>query len=87
MWSSEEFGGKEKKLKKLIKELKDTKQKYDHYENEGKIKMLEKRIDNLLKYTGSKGPELTGCWRETETQFFFHAKASARKRKTKFESV
>lgn len=49
--------------------------------------MLEKRIDNLLKYTGSKGPELTGCWRETETQFFFHAKASARKRKTKFESV
>lgn len=87
LWRSEEFGGKEKKLKKLIKELKDTKQKYDHYENGHKIKMLEKRIGNLLKYIGSKGPELTGCWRETERQIFFMPRLQQEKEKKKFESV
>lgn len=43
--------------------------------------MLEKRIDNLLKYIGSKGPELTGCWRETETQFFFMPRLQQEKEK------
>ena len=31
LWSSEEFGGREKKFKKLWKELKSIKQNYDHY--------------------------------------------------------
>lgn len=32
-------------------------------------------------YIGSKGPELTGCWRETETQFFFMPRLQQEKEK------
>lgn len=42
LWSSEEFGGREKKLKKLWKELKSIKQNYDHYVDGEKIRELEK---------------------------------------------
>ena len=36
LWSSKEFGGREKKMKKLIKELQNTKQSFEHYEKWGK---------------------------------------------------
>lgn len=48
LWSSNEFGRREKKVKKLIDELKYTRRSYDHYGNGHKIRMLEKQIDNIL---------------------------------------
>ena len=48
LWSSTEFGGREKKVKQLIKELKTLKRNYDHYVNGDRIRRLEKQIDNLL---------------------------------------
>lgn len=50
-------------------------------------KCLKRGFDNLLKYIGSKGPELTGCWRETETQIFFMPRLQQEKEKQKFGSV
>lgn len=64
LWSRTEFGGREKKVKELINELKSIKHNFEHYMSGEKIKRLEKQIDNMLldeKCIGSKGLELIGC--------------------------
>ncbi|KAH9671372.1 reverse transcriptase domain-containing protein [Citrus sinensis] len=48
LWSITEFGGREKKVKELINELKSVKHNFEHYMSGGKIKRLEKQIDNML---------------------------------------
>ena len=84
------MGGREKKVKKLIKELKTLKRNYDHYVNGDRIKGLENQIDNLLTddevywKQRSKANWLLAGDKNTK---IFHAKASARKQKNKIWGV
>lgn len=48
LWSRTEFGGRDKKVKNLINELRNVKQNFDHYISGEKVKRLEKHIDNML---------------------------------------
>ena len=47
-WSKREFGGREKKLKGLRKQLERVKQSFEHYDRGDEYRRLEKRIHNLL---------------------------------------
>ena len=47
-WSKQEFGGREKELKRSIKQLERVKQNFEHYGSGDEIRRLEKKINNLL---------------------------------------
>lgn len=48
LWTNQVFGGREKKLKKLLAELKTYKESNNQYMNDDKIKLLERQIDDML---------------------------------------
>lgn len=48
LWSQERFGGRDKKLKKLVKRLKQAKERDDQYEKGNEIKRIEKQIQSML---------------------------------------
>ena len=90
LWSRTEFGGREKKVKELINELKSIKHNFEHYMSGEKIKRLEKHIDNMLLdeevYWKQRSRADWLLERDRNTKFF-HAKATARKRKNRIEGV
>ena len=48
LWSQEEFGGRDRKLKELVKRLKQAKEGGDQYEKGNEIGRTEKQIVNIL---------------------------------------
>lgn len=90
LWSKAEFGGREKKVKELINELKSVKHNFEHYMSGGKIKRLEKQIDNMLldeEVYWKQRSRVDWLLEGDRNTKFFHAKATARKRKNKIEGV
>ncbi|KAH9650223.1 putative reverse transcriptase/RNA-dependent DNA polymerase [Citrus sinensis] len=86
----EEFGGRERKLKTLMKELQKAKQSKMQYEDTNGIKQIEKQIHNILL-------EEEIYWRHRaradwlqagdKNTKFFHSKATTRKRKNRIWGV
>ncbi|KAH9649551.1 rnase h domain-containing protein [Citrus sinensis] len=90
LWSSTEFDGREKKVKKLIKELKNLKRNYDHSVNRDRIRGMENHIDNLLaddEVYWKQRSRVDRLLAGDKNMKFFHAKASARKQKNKIWGV
>ncbi|KAH9741755.1 putative reverse transcriptase/RNA-dependent DNA polymerase [Citrus sinensis] len=89
-WSEEEFGGRERKLKTLMKELQKAKQSKRQYEEANGIKQIEKQIHNILLEEeiywrhGARANWLQAGDKNTK---FFHSKATVRKRKNRIWGV
>ncbi|KAK9209014.1 hypothetical protein WN944_001375 [Citrus x changshan-huyou] len=89
-WSEEELGGRERKLKALMKELQKAKQNKMQYEEANGIRQIEKQIHNILL-------EEEIYWRHRaradwlqagdKNTKFFHSKATTRKRKNRIWGV
>ncbi|KAH9672148.1 reverse transcriptase domain-containing protein [Citrus sinensis] len=89
-WSEEEFGGQERKLKTLMKELQKAKQSKMHYEEANGIRQIEKQIHNiLLEEEIYWRHRVRANWLQTgdKNTKFFHSKATARKRKNRIWGV
>lgn len=89
-WNKEELGDRNKKLEKLINELKEVKKQNQHYEDGEQIRSLEKKIDALLldEEIYWKQRSRADWLREGDKNTkFFHAKASSRKRKNKIWGI
>lgn len=88
-WRKEEFGGKEKKLKELIKQLQRLRQSYMQYENGDEIKRVERWIHNMLTdekiFWKQRSRGLTEDM-DKNTKYF-HYKASARKKKNQIWGI
>lgn len=83
-------GGREKKLKQLLKDLKAYRESNNQYVSGTEIRIVEKQIDDLLIDEEiywrhrSKAVWLPECDKNTK---FFHSKATARKRKNRIEQI
>lgn len=81
LWSKEEFGDREKKLKQLLKDLMAYKESNNQYVNGTEIKNVEKQIDDLQR---SRAVWLREADKNTK---FFSSKATTRKRKNRIGGV
>lgn len=89
-WSKEEFGDRQRKQNKLIQQLQNIKQNPSKLANGDEIRRIESKLSNILI-----DEEI--CWKQRsradwlkerdKNMKFFHAKASARKRKNKIQGI
>lgn len=89
LWSKEEFRGREKKLKKLLKELKAYRESSNKYVSGVEIKAIEKQIDDLLIDEVYWRQRSRAVWlREGDKNTkFFHSTATSRKRKNRIRGI
>lgn len=89
-WSIEEFGGRQKKLEKLLDRLKELRFNGMQYNNGEEIKCVKRQIHNLLIDEEIYWKQISRAdWlKEGDKNIkYFHAKPSSRKMKTIYEAL
>lgn len=90
LWSNDEFKSRQNKLRQLKVKLKTIRQDYNHYDSGVEIRRTERQIDNILldEELDWKQTSRADWLREGDKNTkFFHAKASARKRKSRISGL
>lgn len=89
-WSKEEFGGRQKKLDKLVAKLKDLRFSGRQYSNGEEIKMVKKNIQNILIYKEiywKQRSRAVGSKNGTRTQNIFMQKPQRERERIRFGAL
>lgn len=90
LWSKEEFGEREKKLKQLLADLEAYRASNNQYVSGTEIKSLKRQIDDLLineKIYRRQSSRVVWLKEGDKNTKFFHSKATARKRKNRIGGI